>query len=591
MNAFVVRADPRSDRRASPSAPPVRGEAPERTDDAAWVEGRAFRLEPGGPRLGPDPREALVSLVRARGPEALARVEGDFVACVRVEGTLHAFKSFASQHQLYLRGDTVANRLAPLLADAGASAGTLDLDEGYFARHVLMLPGLQHHGPRTPVRGVTRLLPGELASFARGARGPTRRSLVTRRYRYRLDPAQRREEVAPRVLELLRAIVADHLAHVPPGGAVVELSGGLDSSFVACLVGEVRPGARAVMFTRPELPSHRASETYARSVAERYGLDLELVPREALPRGSSLDAPPYADEPTDFFWFGDVFSRAVAERTPEGGAVFTGFGADQLFLRSPAFLAHLLGRRAFGAFARTLGPVARLLSRSPTNLAWQAALSQLPRATYHRLAAPFTGRSFDPTWVGDVNVHLQLRAPVPWLARAAAHEAFERERRALETARVGDGVVCDDWGYFAAPRAIAGPFFAAKGLADASPYCDLRLVDFVYDEVSALLVHDFRGRYKELLREAQRGVVPDDLRARANDMFVFNAFLTDWLDASADAVPGLLDELPAGWIDRAEVARAFEALRFGAMTASTRSVVALVGYAAWLRAFRAAPFC
>ena len=388
------------------------------------------------------------------------------------------------------------------------------------------------------------------------------------------------------MLRLLRAIVADHLAHVPPGGAVVELSGGLDSSFVACLVGEVRPGARAVMFARPELPAHRASETYARSVAERYGLDLELVPREALPRGSSLDAPPYADEPTDFFWFGDVFSRAVAERTPEGGAVFTGFGADQLFLRSPAFLAHLLGRRAFGAFARTLGPVARLLSRSPTNLAWQAALSQLPRATYHRLAAPFTGRSFDPTWVGDVNVHLQLR---PSVARPRGGTRPSSASDGPQTARVGDGVVCDDWAT-SRPPGVAG-LLRREGLADAPPYCDLRLVDFVYDEVSALLVHAFRGRYKELLREAQRGVVPDDLRARANDMFVFNAFLTDWLDASADAVPGLLDELPAGWIDRAEVARAFEALRFGAMTASTRSVVALVGYAAWLRAFRAAPFC
>src|SRR5690606_8355554 len=95
------------------------------------------------------------------------------------------------------------------------------------------------------------------------------------------------------------------------------------------------------------------SERFARDVAERYGIDLAIAPPEDLPRApaAALD---YCDEPSDFFWFGDIFSRAVADMAQPRSYVFTGFGADQLFLRSPAFLPYLLRRRRYADFFKAL---------------------------------------------------------------------------------------------------------------------------------------------------------------------------------------------------------------------------------------------
>ena len=115
---------------------------------------------------------------------------------------------------------------------------------------------------------------------------------------------------------------------------------------------------------------------------------------------------------------------------------------------------------------------------------------------------------------------------------------------------VGDGIICDDWGYFSAPRTVTQSHFAAKGLTDASPFCDLPLLDFVYDEVSALLVHDFEGRYKELLRECQKGIVPESLRGRQNDTFVFNSFQLTYVNKAREYFASLLRTVPDGWIDQ-----------------------------------------
>ena len=150
---------------------------------------------------------------------------------------------------------------------------------------------------------------------------------------------------------------------------------------------------------------------------------------------------------------------------------------------------------------------------------------------------------------------------------------------------VGDGIICDDWGYFSAPRTVTQSHFAAKGLTDASPFCDLPLLDFVYNEVSALLVHDFEGRYKELLRECQKGIVPESLRGRQNDTFVFNSFQLTYVNKAREYFASLLKAAPDDWIDRRGANYALEQLSFGITTSSTRSAMALMGYLSWRQAF------
>jgi asparagine synthase (glutamine-hydrolysing) len=293
----------------------------------------------------------------------------------------------------------------------------------------------------------------------------------------------------------------------------------------------------------------------------------------------------YGDEPSDFFWFGELFSEAVAHHTTPGSLVFTGFGADQLFLRSPAFLPYLLQHSKYREFFNILKPAAKLLSRSALSLTLQSLISQIPRDTYYQLASMFSGKAWNPFDVSDVNISRMLYTPVPWLVRGDEQSRFETERQASEKALVGDGIICDDWGYFAAPRAVTYPHFASLGLIDASPFCDPRLIDYMYTEVSALLVHDFQGRYKEILREAQKGIVPDSLRDRKNDTFVFNAFQMRYLNENRDYFQSLISDCPNGLIDKPLAQQAFEELGFGLMTSSTRSLVALLGYLRWRQAF------
>ena len=107
----------------------------------------------------------------------------------------------------------------------------------------------------------------------------------------------------------------------------------------------------------------------------------------------------------------------------------------------------------------------------------------------------------------------------------------------------------------------------------------------VYDEVSCLLVHDFRGRYKELLRECQKGIVPESLRGRHNDTFVFNSFQLTYVNKAREYFAALLRKASDGWIDHRAANYALEQLSFGITTSSTRSAMALMGYLSWRQAF------
>ena len=541
------------------------------------IEGAILRVEN---QIGHHALDRLAALIDREGPSAMAKADGDFVAIIVTDHDIYAFKSFTSQYQLYYRESdrAVANRLC-FFFDPSSSRW----NEHYFARHVLIVPGYQFLSTETPLENVRRVLPGELICLGRSS--VTRKQLVRRSYDYRLDASQRSDDVAPSILAILRDSIKSRLAAYPDAKICVEISGGLDSSFIACLLGEQAPsGIRGVMFSQPNLPSHAISEGYAREVADRYGIDLTVMRPEDLP--ADVDEHPcYSDEPSDFFWFGDWFSRSVAHVADRGSQVFTGYGADQLFLRSPSFLPYLLQRREYKLFAKALPPASRLLSRGRANVGWQSMLSLVPEGIHQPLNRIFAGRSWNPWDVSDVNMRRMLTEPVPWLLCGRSLQAYSKEREAWQRELVGDGIICDDWGYFSAPRTVTQSHFTAKGLTDASPFCDLPLLDFVYDEVSALLIHDFEGRYKELLRECQKGIVPESLRARQNDTFVFNSFQLTYVNKAREYFASLLNAAPDDWIDRRAVNYALEQLSFGITTSSTRAAMALMAYLSWRQAF------
>lgn len=570
MNSFAETTGARLQWRADPGCLSI-----DCRSGKILIEGGIFRIDG---RNGRPALDRLAEMIDADGPSAIAKAEGDFVALIIAGDTAYAFKSFTSPYQLYY--DEVSGLVANRLSCFYDSRDTR-WNEDYFARHVLIVAGYQFMSRETPLHGICRVLPGELVRMQPSV---TRQQLVRRDYRYRLDRTQRREDVAPQILAMLRQSIGDRLAAYPDRKICVEISGGLDSSFVACLLGEQATGIRGAMFSQPRLPSHAISEGYAREVADRYGIDLVVLPPEELSNVVD-DNPRYSDEPSDFFWFGDWFSRAVAGVAEPNSLVFTGFGADQLFLRSLSFLPYLLQQGEYRLFADALGPASKLLSRGRANLGWQSVMTLMPEHLHQRLNAAFDGKSWNPFDVSDVGMHRMLTGDVPWLRCGKGLRELTEERLTAERELVGSGVICDDWGYYSASHTVTQSHFAAKGLLDASPYCDLALQDFVYDNVSALLVHDFNGRYKELLRECQRGIVPESLRNRQNDTFVFNSFQLNYVNKGRAYFLSLLEGAPEGWIDRRAAAFALEQLSFGITTSSTRSVMALLGYLNWRQAF------
>lgn len=550
---------------------------------AIAVAGRVDRLSRGAPRLdAADAPRALAEHVEARGVDGLAGVEGDFVVAVldAAAREVAAFRSFTAAEQVYFTD----HRLSTLLLDhAGGGARP---SAAFRLRFVLNVASLQHGMEHTPLEGVRRLLPGHLVTLAPGRAARTRQ-LVRRRWSYLIDPMQRREEIADAVREALTRAVEDRAAD-RSRPLYCELSGGLDSSFVACLAGRARADVCAYMFSRPDKASHRSSEAYAREVADRYGIRLTVLAPEDLPR-VDLGAALVADEPSDFFWYGRLFGGAAAALLPDDAVLLTGFGADQLFLRSPRVLPLLLARGDLSRFRAGVASVGRLLSRSRASLAWQSALALVPRRAYFAASRPFAGRALNPFATDDVAADRALTGAVDWLRAerpARLRERLEDERAAADAHLVGEGIVCDDLGYLSATRWVDGPLLDPKGVDVASPFCDLALMDLVYDRVSATLVHDFDARYKELLREAQRGVVPESLRARESDTFTFDAARGEVLAANAEALRALLEppELEE-WLDRRAARRALAELEFGVQSSSTRALLALFGYLVWWRDF------
>jgi asparagine synthase (glutamine-hydrolysing) len=593
LSSFVVRPPTFTAGASGITSDAALGRA--RRGDATLVyDGRVDRLAAGEAHVHADPgitphvvASRLLERVLTRGVDALAAVQGDFTACLCSEGELTAFRSFTAPAQVYWSDDLISNRLLEHARDRAPEP-----DPAFRLRFVLGVATLQHGFETTPLAGVRRLLPGHTVTSLPG-RAARVRQLVRRAYRYVLEPLQRREDVAPRLRHLLTECVEDRIRDASRP-VWCELSGGLDSSFVACLAARARESVCAYMFSRPDRPSHRSSEEYAREVADRYGIALTVLAPSDLPR-VDLREPVYADEPTDFFWYGRLFGGAAARVVPEGATVLTGFGADQLFLRSPRILPYLLRRGQLRRFGDGLASVGKLLSRSRASLAWQSALSALPRRLHLGAAAPFSRLAVNPFAADDVSMDRALTGGVAWLrapdgqGALALRERLEDEHAAADARLIGDGIVCDDLGYLSATRFVDGPFTDPRAVTVESPFCDLRLLDFVYDEVSLHLVHDFDARYKELLRAAQEGIVPDGLRARQSDTFSFDASRDRLLADNKDAVRELFasPDLDA-WLDRAGAARALAELEFGVQSSSTRALLAAAGYLVWWRDFKEA---
>jgi asparagine synthase (glutamine-hydrolysing) len=337
----------------------------------------AASLPPGRLRTRSDAEVALATLER-EGAAALARFDGMF-ALARWDPRLRALT--LARDRLGIKplyharlGDAFlfASEIRALLAlgvRAAANPEAIDVHATF----------LWNPGPETAFSGIHRLPPGTVLELR------DRNERSSRYWRMTpcpgsggADPVAVREAV---VSDVRRQLVSD----VPVG---LFLSGGLDSSFIACALpeGTVRR-AYTLAFPRRDLSNDivRDETRYARVAARARGIELVEVPLE-FSAERFLKAVRALEEPV-----GDpaaIATLALSARAEEK-VLLSGMGGDELWGGYPRFRALELSRYVPGCArplfqaAQRLLPHAGLLGRWGRNAAKFGSAAGLPWAARH----------------------------------------------------------------------------------------------------------------------------------------------------------------------------------------------------------------
>lgn len=351
---------------------------------------------------------------------------------------------------------------------------------------------------RTPYRDVMSLEPG-CALVA------DRTGLSVRRY-YALEARAHPDDVETTV-KTVRALLEEAVAEAIPHAAAVMLSGGLDSTALAALMCErgIRPVAFSVdyendenEFTANAFQPERDRE-YAAYAAQLFAATHKnvVLDHRALSRAlaSAVDArgfPGMADVDTSLL----LFAREIAAGT---GAVLSGECGDEVFCGYPWF--------------------------DPARISLENGFP----------------------WSGSMDLRrVILRREILEKIRPAhyAQEAFEAAR---ETVPVLPGEGAEDaklrvlqticFRYFMQnlqERALT--MCEASSVAVFTPYCDERLVEYVYNVPGEMKF--LNGEVKGLLREAVKDLLPEKLLRRKKSPYpkTYSALYTRDIRAGIAAI-------------------------------------------------------
>ncbi len=420
---------------------------------------------------------------------------------VRVQGTVTGIRRV---FHAGIDGATIASDRADVLA------GLLDagVDEQRLALHLLEPPILYPLAGESVWRGVA-LVPTDRYLVLDG-HGPER--LV--KWWAPPEPVVPMAEGAPVLREALSAAVD---ARVRNRALVSCDLGGLDSTAVCCVA--ARGGARVVAYTAAS-PDPFADDVHwaARTVAGFSNIEHHVIPASEMPLvyHGVLDMDDRLDEPCAAAVDRERWLIIVRRAAMRGSQVhLTGFGGDELLYGSLAHLHSLLRSRpaialrhlrGFAAKYRwPRGEMLRQLRDTRPYRAWLRDVAEGLTAPAQPLQAPLLGWGFEPRlppWASPDAVEA-----VRELIRAAANttEPLAKERgqhRELETMRFVSRIARQ-----------FGQIAARSGVAAAAPYYDDRVIE------AGLAVQPQERitpwRYKPLIIEAMRGIVPDESLARS----------------------------------------------------------------------------
>lgn len=315
-----------------------------------------------------------------------------------------------------------------------------------------------------------------------------------------LDPA----EGVARFREVLKDAVRLRLRSDVPVG--VTLSGGLDSSTVVCLAGEVRHGDAREPFQAFHVEYGGEGYTerrFAETAARRAGAEMVVLRPQAATLASDWAAFLWhMEQPVNglsYFSNYQIYKLICAHRVP---VILCGQGGDELLLGYERYRTYdLLFRLRQWAWGRAMR--AMWLARRRGNLPVHTQLAygiyfSLPSARAarrRRLTRPFLRREF----------YGQFAHADEHLRREAVHE----NRRSLQES---------EFLAYQLPHLLhhEDRMSMAHAIETRLPFLDYRLFELVLSLPDGLLIQN--GWSKALLRRAMEGVLPEEIRWRTDKM-------------------------------------------------------------------------
>jgi hypothetical protein len=201
-------------------------------------------------------------------------------------------------------------------------------------------------------------------------------------------------------------------------------------------------------------------------------------------------------------------------------------------------------------------------------------------------------RLFVPEELGDSLRHFQ---PIPWLNTGESYqsrcEVNKLFQQADETHRryFKDCLANPNLYYLSAPDVVWGGELGQGNIWQMHPFCDRRLIFASFKDISWHLIHDWKSLYKMTLREAQAGIMPEDLRLRKRDDFSFDGFFLRFLRKNRGPLYEMALEtskLLDGRFDAEQFETTFEQNIFGVQTIETQKLNRFLAAAVWHQGFR-----
>jgi asparagine synthase (glutamine-hydrolysing) len=385
--------------------------------------------------------------------------------------------------------------------------------------------------------------------------------LVKRRY-YDIDPQSRIEyrsdqEYADHFLQLFKQAVARRMRSCTPVGA--ELSGGLDSSSVACTVQLLlnsgvtsAPGFETFSGVFPGLPCDESD--YIAAVIDKAGLRANLLPPVPTPPDKwATDARRYRDFPG---YANGLVNEAVRESARAKGVrvILTGVGGDEFFGGSFRYATDLLCRLRLWALAGYIRDELvrrQILFSRPAGLTGLSGLIRemirpLLPAPAARLLRLLRGHNVVPSFINR-----------EFAKRNRLAERLTQTERPPNTfsfaqghiySGLHDGLICQ-----AAEQ--SSRLDGAYGIESRHPFYDRRIVEFAFAIPEEQ--HRQHGWTKFVLRNAMREILPESVRQRRTKA-EFSSTLVDELEAAGGE--GLFASLVTGnvgWVDPNEARRLY----------------------------------